>query len=153
MPAELLDVSWVLEEPNTYQFLVKMLEDPDAAAEYMLTQCTEAVVQHVETQLLIPFTDPELVAQLDLSNGTPMVQCVDNFGALDAATRYAGPQAAQPQSLKLSSPDMYLQLRSLALARCGLHDGYQSRVATQVHACSWCLATNTRVRMCCALVA
>lgn len=94
VPADLQNWAGIVQEPNRYQFLVRMFEDPDAAAEYIATKCTQEILQDTEALLLAFFLESDDYDRLD--GDLRMVQCVDNFGALSEATRYCIdiPQAA-----------------------------------------------------------
>lgn len=87
MPAELLEWEGVLESPNRFQFLVKMLESPDEAVEYLSSNCVADIVQDTKTDLLKGLLPPEEEAKLQAENGGVTVQCVDKHGALDKAAR------------------------------------------------------------------
>lgn len=91
MPADLVDYAWVLEFPNRYQFLVKMLEDVDATVEYITNNCVEGLVQNLESLFFLVYLEDDQFALLDIPSGGRMLQCRDNFDALDQLTRYRPP--------------------------------------------------------------
>lgn len=82
MPADLETVATVvLPKPNTYQFLLQMLEEPDRVAEYVSTQCMDRVMRGPEAIFLMDYLTYDQLLLLD-STGK-QIQCADNFGALD----------------------------------------------------------------------
>lgn len=87
MPADLQDWEWILEQPNRYQWLVTMMEDPDAAITFFSTNCMDEVVQRTESLLLLVWLDSDELDKFDVSSGGRMLQCVDNAGALSDAAR------------------------------------------------------------------
>lgn len=85
MPSELQDYTYILEEPNTFQWLTEWLDDSGRIAEYITGSCTTETIEQPRAWEYIYWLDYELVSELD-SNST-MVQCVDNFGAYEEFAR------------------------------------------------------------------
>ena len=85
MPADLDSAADIaLPQPNTFQFLLQMLEDPDAVAEYMSSRCMDRVVQGAETLFFFDYLLPDQARLLaDTDGDLRMMQCSDNFGALE----------------------------------------------------------------------
>eukprot|EP00892_Ulva_mutabilis_P002686 jgi/Ulvmu1/12418/UM009_0068.1 len=88
IPSDLEDFSGLLTQPNTFQWLIAFLEDPDRLAEYISNNCVSKTIDDLES---LQFTrwlesdDYELfLEQDDLSQ----VQCVDTFGAIDDFLRH-----------------------------------------------------------------
>eukprot|EP00892_Ulva_mutabilis_P002705 jgi/Ulvmu1/12435/UM009_0087.1 len=81
MPSELEDIAWILEEPNTYQWLVARMEDPDRVATYIRDNCAPQALVGLDAFQYQFWLDPD--GQELLESDLSMVQCVDNFGAYE----------------------------------------------------------------------
>lgn len=95
IPGDLSWLKFILEEPNRYQFLLQMLEDPIKAANYITTKCTTSLVQG-DAFLFIPYLEQEELARLDIAGGAKMWQCTDIFGAVSDAAVYETPHTIFP---------------------------------------------------------
>lgn len=85
IPAD-LDVyaDFALPKPNTYQFLLQMLEDPDGVVEYMSSRCVDRVVKGAENLFFYEYLLPDQARLLlNVEGNVRLMQCTDNFGALD----------------------------------------------------------------------
>lgn len=76
-----------LEQPNRYQFFVSMLEDPKRLLDYVEANCSTSLVQGDDSQLFLQYLEPEQLSKIDFASGGRMIQCVDNFGALERVSR------------------------------------------------------------------
>eukprot|EP00892_Ulva_mutabilis_P004493 jgi/Ulvmu1/2415/UM133_0016.1 len=81
IPSELADFAWILEEPNTYQWLAEWLVDADRVAEYISKNCASETIENPQAFEYRWWLDADERDALDSFN--TMVQCVDTFGAYD----------------------------------------------------------------------
>ena len=85
LPADLESRAHFLEDPNTNQFVVKMIEDPERLKQYMLDKCVTETIEKPRSYEYLYWLSPE--DKEKLNSDLTMTQCVDNFGAWDQFER------------------------------------------------------------------
>eukprot|EP00892_Ulva_mutabilis_P004495 jgi/Ulvmu1/2417/UM133_0018.1 len=81
IPSDLEDIAYILEQPNTYQWLATWLDDPDRVAAYLSNNCASETIAVPQAYEYLNWLDPD--DQEGLDTNLTMVQCVDNFGAYE----------------------------------------------------------------------
>lgn len=129
IPADLLGVaSWVLEWPNRYQFLIKVLEDPKGTAEFVTNRCEEEVVQYSERFLFEHYLYYETP---DYEPGPQMLQCVHSVHGFDKLTRYRSGQRADLWNVYAAQLSLHMQSSYNVSAQEHAHD--HDHMAVMMH--------------------
>lgn len=91
LPDELQHLEVVSMNPNRLQFLAPLLEDPDRLVEYMLSNCSDEIIQgRFQYYVLAEFLTPDS-APMDANSEFEFMSCINpaTTAAVDEAARYA----------------------------------------------------------------
>lgn len=93
MPSDLEPLTYVLDHPNTYQFLVTLFEDAPALVDYLENKCVDKLIEGPDHIFYRRYLYRDQRPKLQ-GPDFKMRQCVDSFGALSALMGCAMPLSA-----------------------------------------------------------